>query len=172
MCGRYALTIPPEAVRAYFAFSEQPNFPPRYNIAPTQPIAAVRNRGNERHFDLLRWGLIPGWARDLKKLPLMINARSETILQKPAFRNGFRRRRCLVPVDAFYEWQKVEKGNKRPFMIRRPDKSVFALAGIWEHWLEPGGSEMESGCNSDNKCQCGSSTCSSSYAGDHSSGRF
>ncbi len=144
MCGRFALTIPPEAVRSYFAFEERPNFPPRYNIAPTQPIGVVRVRDGARHFDLLRWGFIPGWVKDLKKLLLMINARSETVLEKPAFRNAFRRRRCLIPVDAFYEWQAIAGDNKRPFLIRRPDKNVFAFAGIWEHWMDAEGSEMES----------------------------
>lgn len=143
MCGRFALTISPEMVRAFLRFAGLPNFPPRYNIAPTQPVGVVRNYETERHFELLRWGFIPGWAKDLKKLPLMINARSETVLEKPAFRQAIRRRRCLIPADAFYEWQKTEGGAKRPFMIRRPDKSVFAFAAIWEHWMDAGGSEME-----------------------------
>ncbi|MBZ0216599.1 MAG: SOS response-associated peptidase [Fimbriimonadaceae bacterium] len=133
MCGRFALTLPPDAVRAYFSYQEHPNFPPRYNIAPTQPIGVVRNRDGERHFDLLRWGFVPGWAKDLAKLPLMINARAETVREKPAFRHAIRRRRCLVPADAFYEWQAIEGGGKRAFMIRRPDCEVFAFAGIWEY---------------------------------------
>jgi len=144
MCGRFALTSSPDAVRDRFGHIERPNFPPRYNIAPTQPIAVVRIREGARHFDLLRWGLIPGWVRDLSKLPLMINARSETVLEKPSFRHAFRRRRCLVPADAFYEWQNAGKNAKRPFIIRRPGGDLFAFAGIWDYWMDADGNEMES----------------------------
>ena len=94
MCGRYALTLPPEAVRAFFGYAEQPNFPPRYNIAPTQPVPVVTLDNGARRFTLMRWGFIPGWVKDLKAWPLVINVRSETAREKPAFRAAMTRRRC------------------------------------------------------------------------------
>ena len=121
MCGRYAITLPPEAVRAFFDFIEQPNFPPRYNIAPTQPIPIVYARehtgGRERHFRLVRWGFLPGFVKDPKEFPLIINARADGIATKPSFRAALKRRRCLVIADGFYEWRKTEgKGPKQPFL--------------------------------------------------------
>ena len=144
MCGRYAVTLPPEAMRRIFGFVEQPNFPPRFNVAPTQPVPIVR-RGADglRHFALVRWGLVPAWAREVGQKPL-INARAETIADKPSFRSAFRRRRCLVPADGFYEWQTRATGRKQPFFIRRRDGRPMAFAGIWEHWQTPEGSELES----------------------------
>jgi putative SOS response-associated peptidase YedK len=144
MCSRYSLTSPPEAVRAYFKFGEQPNFPPRYNIAPTQPVGIVRlDAHGQRAFALVRWGLIPGWVKDPREFMTLVNARAETALEKPSFRAGLRYRRCLVPADAFYEWT-GSKGAKRPHMIRPRSHGLMAFAGIWESWLGADGSEMES----------------------------
>jgi putative SOS response-associated peptidase YedK len=151
MCGRYAITLPPEAVRAFFDFVEQPNFPPRYNIAPTQPIPIVYAReftgGRERHFRLVRWGFLPGFVKDPKEFPLIINARAETIAQKPSFRNALKRRRCLVVADGFYEWRKTsEKGPKQPFLIRRLDREPIGFAGLYETYIDASGSELDTAC--------------------------
>src|ERR1700693_4494125 len=107
MCGRYVITSSPEAIRALFRYSEAPNFPARYNVAPTQPIPVVRIVERKRSFALMRWGLIPTWVKDPRGFSLLINARGESLSEKPAFRNALRRRRCLVPADGFYEWKPV-----------------------------------------------------------------
>ncbi len=138
MCGRYSLTTPVEGLRQVFGFLEQPNLAPRYNVAPSQEIAAVRlGEDGERHFAQLRWGLIPSWAKDVKIGYKMINARAETVAEKPAFRAAFRRRRCLVLADGFYEWQKREKGAKQPYRITLADGGPFGFAGLWESWRDP-----------------------------------
>ena len=105
MCGRYLITSSPEAFRRLFGYLEQPNFPPRYNVAPTQPIPVVRIVEGRRQFALVRWGLIPPWVKDPRKFTLLINARAESVNDKPAFRYPMRRRRCLLPADGFYEWR-------------------------------------------------------------------
>jgi putative SOS response-associated peptidase YedK len=134
MCGRYSLTTPPEAMRALFGFENLPNLPPRYNIAPTQPVAAVRAAaGGGRELVLLRWGLIPHWSRDAAMAARMINARAETVADKPAFRDCVRARRCLVPADGFYEWR-MEDGCKQPFRIGMKGGAPFAFAGLWDRW--------------------------------------
>lgn len=143
MCSRYSLTSPPEAVRATFGYKNAAEFPPRYNIAPTQPVAIVRNsHANERELALVRWGLIPSWARDPAKFSTLINARSETAAEKPSFRASLRHRRCIVPADAFYEWT-GKPGSKQPYMITLQSKEIMGLAGLWEHWLGADGSEVE-----------------------------
>ena len=142
MCGRFIITSPPEAFRALFEYDEQPNFPPRYNVAPTQPIAIVRVVGGKRQFALVRWGLLPSWVKDPKTFSLLINARGESAADKPAFRAAMRRRRCLIPVDGFYEWQNIG-GRKRPFFIRAKSGRPFAFAGLWETWTGPNGEELE-----------------------------
>jgi putative SOS response-associated peptidase YedK len=142
MCGRFVITSPPAAVRQVFGYSEQPNFPPRHNIAPTQPIPVVIVENGSRHFKLMRWGLVPSWVKDPRKITLLINARSETINDKPAFKNAMRRRRCLIPADGYYEWQ-VAGGRKRPFFIHRRDGAMFGLAALAENWIGPNGEEME-----------------------------
>ena len=144
MCSRYNLTSPPEAVRALFGYRNRPNFPPRYNIAPTQPVAIVRvGADRERELALVRWGLIPGWVKDPGAFSTLINARAETALEKPSFRSAMTYRRCLVPADGFYEWT-GPKGDKQPHHIRPKDGGPMALAGLWEHWMGAEGSEMES----------------------------
>jgi putative SOS response-associated peptidase YedK len=142
MCGRYCITSAPEAIRRLFRYPEQPNFPPRYNVAPTQPVPIVRMEGGERHFALVRWGLIPSWVKDPKGFSLLINARGETVNDKPAFRNAMKRRRCLFPADGFYEW-KGEGAGKRPYFARPVAGGPVAYAGLWETWIGPNGEEMD-----------------------------
>jgi len=143
MCGRYAITTPPQAMRELFAFVEQPNFPARYNVAPTQPVPIIRLESGKRHFALVRWGLVPSWVKE-EPQSLLINARAETIAEKPSFRGAFRHRRCLMPADGFYEWKAMPKGPKQPYYIRRRDGKPFAMAAIWDNWMSPNGSEIES----------------------------
>jgi len=142
MCGRYKIETTPEMLRAFFNFEEHPNFPPRFNIAPTQPVPIVRVIAGKRHFQLVRWGLVPSWMQEMPK-SVLINARAETIDEKPSFKGGFRHRRCLIPADGFYEWQTRDGRQKQPHMIRRADDAPFAMAGIWDDWLSADGSELE-----------------------------
>jgi len=142
MCGRFVITSPPETLRQIFGYVEQPNFPPRHNIAPTQPVPVVIIENGVRHFLLMRWGLIPYWVKDPKQFPLLINARLEGILDKPAFKNAIRRRRCLVPADGYYEWQ-GSAPRKRPFFIYRRDRQPFGLAALAETWIGPNGEEVD-----------------------------
>jgi putative SOS response-associated peptidase YedK len=153
MCGRYAITLPPEAVRAFFDYIDQPNFPPRYNIAPTQPIPIVvaepRSEGRRRRFLLARWGFLPGFVRDPKAFPLLINARAETLADKASFRPALKRRRCLVIADGFYEWRRMaadKASPKRPYLIRPAGGGPMGLAGLFETWSEPGGGEIDTAC--------------------------
>ncbi|WP_298358364.1 SOS response-associated peptidase [Rhodoblastus sp.] len=146
MCGRFAITSPPEAVRAYFRYVEQPNFPPRYNIAPTQPIPIVTAERDARHFKLARWGFLPGFVKDPRDFPLIINARAETLRQKPSFRAALRRRRCLIPADAWYEWRAEGKGRKTPFLLRRRGAGLMGFAGLWETYADPSGGEIDTAC--------------------------
>ncbi|HUU65839.1 MAG TPA: SOS response-associated peptidase [Methyloceanibacter sp.] len=143
MCSRYNLTSPPEAVRACFGYSDTPNFPARYNIAPTQaiPVVCLDSQGSRR-FRLMRWGLLPSFVKDPKRFPALINARSEAVLDKPSFRHAVRRRRCLIPADGFYEWT-GEKGKKRPFHLRPREPRLIAFAGLYESWQDPQGGEID-----------------------------
>ena len=143
MCSRYSLTSPPEAVRSYFRYDNEAVFPPRYNIAPSQPAAIVRNTpAGGRELALVRWGLIPSWVKDPRAFKMLINARGETAAEKPSFRGSMRHRRCLVPTDGFYEWTGAP-GAKRPFLVRPCGGGPMALAGLWEHWMGADGSEIE-----------------------------
>jgi putative SOS response-associated peptidase YedK len=142
MCGRFVITSAPEALRRLLGYKEQSNFPPRYNIAPTQPIPLVRLEQGERHFALARWGLIPSWVKDPKEFSLLINARLEGVVGKPSFRAAMKRRRCLIPADGFYEWKKEATG-KRPYFIRGRNREPFAFAGLWETWVDRDGGEIE-----------------------------
>ncbi|MEX2453709.1 MAG: SOS response-associated peptidase [Rhodospirillaceae bacterium] len=141
MCGRYTLTVTPEKLREIFGFDVTPNLEPRFNIAPTQPapVVRVRDRGGPRTLDLLRWGLVPSWSKDSGGGAKLINARGETIADKPSFRDAFAEWRCLVPADGFYEWR-TEDGVKQPFRIGFRGGRPFAFAGLWESWTAPGGS--------------------------------
>ncbi len=143
MCSRYSLTAPPEAVRAYFATRNGLEFPPRYNIAPTQPVLIVRNTpAGTREQHLVRWGLIPSWVKDPREFTTLINARSETAAEKPSFRGSLRHRRCLVPATGFYEWT-GKPGAKQPHLFRPRNGGLMALAGLAEHWVGADGSELE-----------------------------
>ncbi len=143
MCSRYSLTSPPEAVRAYFAYRETPNFPARYNVAPTQPVPVIcLDQTGERSFRMMRWGLLPQFVKDPKTSPTLINARSEGVTEKPAFRNAFAHRRCLIPADGFYEWT-GPKGKRRPFLLRPRDGRLIAFAGLWERWRDKAGQETD-----------------------------
>lgn len=143
MCGRYVIISSPAAIRALFGYPEQPNFPPRYNVAPTQPIPVVRLHEGRRQFVLMRWGLIPSWVKDPKTFSLLINARGDSVIDKPAFRAAMRRRRCLIPADGFYEW-KDSGGRKQPYFVRRAEPcGPFAFAGLWETWTGPNGEELD-----------------------------
>ncbi|NJO76683.1 MAG: SOS response-associated peptidase [Leptolyngbyaceae cyanobacterium RM1_406_9] len=143
MCGRFTLTQTSEAIANHFRLSEVPDLPPRYNIAPTQPVAAIVLDQEQRQFRHFYWGLIPFWAKDPKIGVRLINARSETVSEKPAFRTAFKRRRCLIVTDGFYEWKKVEK-QKQPFYFCRSDCHPFAFAGLWEHWQSSEGDTIDS----------------------------
>jgi putative SOS response-associated peptidase YedK len=142
MCGRYAITSAPEAIRRLFGYEGNPNFPPRYNVAPTQPVPIVRLAEGKRQFALVRWGLIPSWVKDPRAFSLLINARGESLNDKPAFRNAMRYRRCLFPADGFYEWRRA--GERRtPYYVRLKSGGPMAFAGLWESWMGPNGEEME-----------------------------
>ncbi len=146
MCGRFTLTLNPEAIQLAFELESIPAaYTPRYNIAPAQPVLALTNEGH-RHATMLRWGLVPSWAKDPAIGNNLINARSETLAEKPAFRHAFRRRRCVIFADGFYEWQKLPDGRKRPLYIRLEDGQPFALAGLWEVWQPPHGDEALRTC--------------------------
>jgi putative SOS response-associated peptidase YedK len=149
MCGRYVILSTPEAIRALFGYGEQPNFPVRYNVAPTQPIPIVRLADGKRSFALMRWGLLPAWVKDPKNFPLLINARGESVLEKPAFRNAMRRRRCLIPTDGFYEWRaQGAAGPKQPYFVGAKKSAgggapPLAFAGLYETWTGPNGEELD-----------------------------
>lgn len=148
MCGRYYLISAPSEVAAEYGVDVRDNFPPRYNIAPTQPVAAIRiGARRRREYALMRWGFVPAWAKgefleNLAKRPL-INARSETVLEKASFRNAYRRRRCLIPADGFYEWQAKPAKAKQPYAVKKRRGGVVSLAGIWETAVDPDGGEID-----------------------------
>ncbi len=144
MCGRYTLTVPVEILAEEFGVTGPlPEVPPSYNIAPTQEVAAVLADDGERRLEMLRWGLIPSWADDPGIGSRMINARSETVPEKPSFRRAFRERRCLIIADGFYEWKRTNDG-KQPYYIRMEGGRPFAFAGLWESWR--GGREEIRSC--------------------------
>jgi putative SOS response-associated peptidase YedK len=143
MCGRYLLKSPPAELSDLFGIEVRDNFPPRYNICPSQPIAIIcQNERRHRDYALARWGFIPSWQKKAPMRPL-INARAETVLEKPSFRSAFKRRRCLIPADGFYEWRSGGGGAKQPFFIERSDHALFAFAGIWETACDPEGGEID-----------------------------
>lgn len=142
MCARFAITLPPDAYAAAYGYAQRPNFPPRYNVAPTQPVPIVHAEGATRQFRLVRWGFLPGWVKDPKAFPLIINARGETLLEKPTFRAAMKRRRCVVLADGFYEWRREGKA-KAPFLIRRTERGPLHFAGLWETYADPAGGEID-----------------------------
>ena len=144
MCGRFTLRLSPSELAEIFRLLREPDVRPRYNIAPTQPVAVIRAEGKFRDPSLMRWGLIPFWAKDDKIGSRLINARAETVAEKPSFRAAFRKRRCLIPADGFYEWKKLDDKTKQPYFIGLRHDDPFALAGLWEHWTGPNGNPVES----------------------------
>jgi putative SOS response-associated peptidase YedK len=147
MCGRYVLAEPLDLLQRMFRYSssEIRQLPARYNIAPTTKIPVIRCRSTgERKLEEMRWGLIPSWAKDLKTLPLMNNARSETVATKPAFQAAFKSRRCLIPASGYYDWQKRPDGIKQPFYIHRADGLPLAFAGLWESSSTKGDANLRS----------------------------
>lgn len=135
MCGRFTLTASPEEIECAFELDETPDLRPRFNVAPGQFIATITaDAEGRRCLEMRRWGLVPSWAKDETVGSRMINARSETAAEKPSFRAAMRKRRCLVPVDGFYEWTSAGAGAKQPNWIARPDRGCFAIAGLWERW--------------------------------------
>ena len=147
MCGRYRLSRRKQVVEEYFEsaseVSEEEDPSPRYNIAPTQGVATIRHSGSSRILSMMRWGLVPSWATDIKIGNQLINGRGESVLEKPAFREAFRTRRCLIPADGFYEWKKSGK-QRQPFHFGMKDNSLFAFAGVWDRWRSPGGPMLQS----------------------------
>lgn len=144
MCSRYTMTSPPEAVRSYFRTENRLDFPPRYNVAPTQPALIVRNSlAGRREMTLVRWGLIPPWVKNPAEFATLLNARAESVTEKPSFRGAIRHRRCLVPTDGYYEWT-GPAGTKQPHLIYpAAGPTLMAMAGLFEHWLGADGSEIE-----------------------------
>lgn len=145
MCGRFTLTIDPSHLQEAFPWAEIPvDLPPRYNIAPSQPVAVIPNTGDNT-LSMYKWGLIPSWSKDPAIGDRMINARAESLAEKPSFRNAYRRRRCLILADGFYEWkQNPGMKSKQPIFIRLKAEHPFAFAGLWEIWNAPDGSETRS----------------------------
>jgi len=138
MCGRYTLKTPINVLAERFDLDDySSSLSPSYNIAPTQEVAAIVEEGEERKLETFRWGLIPSWSKDPSIGNKMINARAETVSEKPSFRSAFKKRRCLIVADGFYEWQKTD-GGKQPFHIKMNDSSPFAFAGLWEAWDKDG----------------------------------
>lgn len=145
MCGRFVSATPPDQVAAYFG-AEAPEslLAPRWNVAPTTDVYAVLADGSTRRLDAFHWGLVPRWAKDLKVGSRMINARAETLATKGAYKHAFQRRRCIIPADGFYEWQKRPgQKTKQPWFVHRPDGEPFAFAGLWETWKGPDGTGDE-----------------------------
>jgi putative SOS response-associated peptidase YedK len=144
MCGRFVAATDPEGISRFMVVDERkaPELAPNYNVAPTQQVHAVAEHGGKRHLVAFRWGLVPSWAKDAKIGNKLINARSETVASKPAFRTSVRKRRCLIPADGFYEWQRTD-GGKVPHFIHRADGAPFALAGLWSMWRDPADPDAE-----------------------------
>ena len=143
MCGRFAQRSDPKRLAREFKVSDVPEVEPRYNIAPTQDILGVIESEDNREMKFFKWGLIPSWAKDAAMGARLINARSETVEEKPAFREAFKRRRCIIPADGFYEWQRT-KGHKQPFFFQMKNETLFGFAGLWERWQGAEGQVIES----------------------------
>jgi putative SOS response-associated peptidase YedK len=148
MCGRYILRTPfSELVRLY-NLTNNVNLKPRYNIAPTQGVPVVRSdpETSKRTLNELRWGLVPFWAKDIKIGYSLINAKAETVAEKPSFREAFKKRRCIIPADGFYEWKKLDAKTKQPYVIVMKDRSAFGFAGLWERWKDKASDEVVESC--------------------------
>jgi putative SOS response-associated peptidase YedK len=145
MCGRFTLTASVDQLIDRFDieyFLEQEDFQPSYNIAPSQSVVAVINNGRHNKMGYLRWGLIPPWAKDMSIGHKMINARSETLLEKPSFRTAYKKKRCLIIADSFYEWKRLDEKRKTPMRIKLKSEELFAMAGLWENWQSPEGKSI------------------------------
>lgn len=138
------MRLTPSELQEVFDLFREPEFSPRYNIAPTQSVAVIRRTDAGNELSMLRWGLIPSWAKDVKIGASLINARGETVATKPAFRSAFKRRRCLIPADGFYEWKQTGTKTKQPYYISLKQELPFAFAGLWESWTSPEGGTIES----------------------------
>ena len=135
VCGRFTLRSPTETIASLFEGLRVPPLEPRFNIAPTQPVACIRSLKGQPYLSHLRWGLVPSWAQDVGVGGQLINARAETVASKPSFGESLKRRRCLVIADGFYEWKKIGR-KKFPFYVTRPDSKPFCMAGLWDHWKQ------------------------------------
>ena len=142
MCGRFSNRSSAEKIKKEFKVEAVPSIETRYNIAPTQKILGISQESNERAAVLFKWGLVPSWAKDASMGPRLINARSETVTEKPAFRDSFKRRRCIIPADGYYEWQKTG-GRKQPYYFIMRDEHPFGVAGLWDRWKSPEGEVIE-----------------------------
>ena len=141
MCGRFTSLLSPEILAALFNVPP-PDIEPRYNVAPAQMVAVIRNLSDHNRLDMMKWGFVPGWSKDLKSGSQLINARSENVAEKPAFRHAIKYRRCIIPASGFYEWSHAG-GKKQPYYIQMEDHSPICLAGLWEAWKAPDGSGLE-----------------------------
>ncbi|WP_043540209.1 SOS response-associated peptidase [Salinarimonas rosea] len=142
MCGRFIITSTPDVFRDTFGYAQTPNFPARYNVAPTQPVPVVVHEAGAPRFRLVRWGFLPSWTKDPKDFPLVINARAETLLEKPTFKAAMKRRRCVFLADGFYEWRR-EGRVKAPWLIRMASGGPMPMAGLWETYADPSGGEID-----------------------------
>ena len=143
MCGRYAATLPPEQMAELFKLLNQIEMVPRYDIAPTQPVAAIWEETGRREGHFARWGLVPRWVKDPREFPLMINARAETMAEKPAFRDALKHGRCIIPASGYYEWHTGPDKKKQPYYITLEDDQPMALAGLYATWVGPEGEEID-----------------------------
>ena len=148
MCGRFVLKAPFSEIARLYNLTNNLNLEPRYNIPPTENVAVVRagKEGAGRTLDMLRWGLVPWWAKDLKVSFSNINAKAETVAEKPAFRDAFKERRCIIPADGFYEWKKLDAKTKQPYAIVMKDRGAFGFAGLWERWKDKASGETVQSC--------------------------
>ena len=146
MCGRYATTLPPEMMVELFNLLNKIDFPPRYNITPTQPIATIWEQQGRRTIQLVRWGFVPNWVKDPREFSLLINARAETMAEKPSFRDAVRHGRCIIPASGYYEWMKGKDGTRRPYYITMADGSPMVFAGLYSNWAGPNGEEIDTAC--------------------------
>lgn len=148
MCGRYKLTVSWAEIHRVYNLTNSVNLPARYNIGPTQHVLAIiyDAETKEHRGEMLRWGLIPAWAKDAKINYNLINAKAETVATKPAYRKAFQSGRCIIPADGFYEWQKLDAKHKQPYAIMMKDRSVFGFAGLWEKWTDKASGEVICSC--------------------------
>ena len=149
MCGRFIISTPAASIVKWFGTTNPlPNLAPRYNVAPTDNVPAVLidPATKTRHLVPLRWGLVPFWAKDIKIGHSLINAKAETVAEKPAFRDAFQLRRCLIPADGFYEWKRLDAKTRQPYAIAMKDRSMFGFAGLWERWTDRASGETVRSC--------------------------